>query len=214
MAQDYVQDRIRWGMNVAARSAGARADAYRPSSANDPLSPCNRFLRLHALFSGMRGRFERPVPYGEALCHGIFDAAYTKVGDYLVQNDAAWFIASQEPLLPVLCVRANRVVSFWRAAGAAVTGVNTYGGITAAEKRPLLLHWPASVLGDAGAGQPAAALPGDSTVPYWTVLLPAFPGIVLLPADLMRDDLGRAAVIAAAELSDLGWRITVRQATN
>ncbi|MGH9830965.1 MAG: hypothetical protein ACREDR_47780, partial [Blastocatellia bacterium] len=72
MAQVHVQDRIQWGMNVAARSTGAEADAYRPSATSDPLLPCNRFLRLHALFSGMRGRFERPVPNGEALCHGNF----------------------------------------------------------------------------------------------------------------------------------------------
>ena len=29
----------------------------------------------------------------------------------------------------------------------------------------------------------------------------------------MTDDLGRNAVVAAAELTDLGWRITVKQAT-
>ena len=29
----------------------------------------------------------------------------------------------------------------------------------------------------------------------------------------MTDDLGRNAVVAAAELTDLGWRMTVKQAT-
>ena len=53
----------------------------------------------------------------------------------------------------------------------------------------------------------------DSSIPYWTVLLPAIPGVILLPADLMTDDLGRNAVVTAAELTDLGWRITVKQAT-
>jgi hypothetical protein len=29
----------------------------------------------------------------------------------------------------------------------------------------------------------------------------------------MSDDLGRNAVVAAAELTDLGWRLSVKQAT-
>ncbi len=191
MAQARIQDRIRWGLNVAARVAGATADAYRPKEASDPLAPENRFLRLPVLFSGTRGQFERPNPYGEPLCHGIFDAAYTRVGDYLRQDRVNWFIASQEPLLPVLCVRTNRVVSFSRPAAPTVTETNGYGGVTAANPKPLLTNWPASVLAAAGRTQPAAGLPADSTVPFWTVLLPALAGTVLLPGDLMRDDLRR-----------------------
>ncbi len=213
MAQDRIEDRIRWGMNVAARAAGASFDAYRPSGVMNPLDPTNRYLRLHALFTGMMGKFLRPEGYGEALVHGIFDAAYTQVGDYLVQEGGgSWFIASQEPMLPVLCVRTSRVVSLARAIAPSTTGVNAYGGVTAATTTPLLTDWPASVMGAAGGGQPEAGLPSDSTVPYWTVLLPAFPGVVLLPADLLTDDLGRSAVVSAAELTALGWRLTVKQA--
>ena len=213
MAQDRIQDRLQWGMNVAARAAGAPVDAYRPSGAVNPLDPANRYLRLHALFTGMMGKFLRPDGYGETLVHGIFDAAYTQVGDYLVQpGGGTWFIASQEPMLPVLCVRASRVVSLARANAPSATGVNGYGGVTATTTTPLLTDWPASVMGAAGGGQPEAGLPSDSTVPYWTVLLPAFPGVVLLPADLLTDDLGRSAVVSAAELTALGWRLTVKQA--
>lgn len=213
MAQDRIQDRIQWGMNVAARAAGASTDAYRPSGVVNPLDPTNRYLRLPAFFTGMMGRFMRPEGYGESAVHGIFDSAYTRVGDYLVQADGAtWFIASQEPLLPVLCVRTSRVVSFARAVAPSATGVNAYGGVTAATTTPLLSGWPASVMGAAGGGQPEAGLPSDTSVPYWTVLLPAFPGVVLLPADLMTDDLGRSAVVSAAELTALGWRLTVKQA--
>jgi hypothetical protein len=37
--------------------------------------------------------------------------------------------------------------------------------------------------------------------------------VILHQSDLMTDDLGRNAVVATAELTDLGWRITVKQAT-
>jgi hypothetical protein len=44
------------------------------------------------------------------------------------------------------------------------------------------------------------------------VLLPAQPDVVLLVADLMTDDLGRNAVVSSAELTNLGWRLSVKQA--
>jgi hypothetical protein len=212
MRQVRLQDRISWASNVCARATGEWADAYRSSAAAEPLAPANRFLRLPALFTGMQGKFTHPQGYGDALAHGIFDYAYTRPGDYLVQGDATWFIAAQLPLLPALCVRTNRIVSFTRPAAPATTGVNGYGGITASGVTPLLTDWPASVIGFSGSGQPAAGLPSDGGVPFWTVLLPASSATVLMPADLMSDDLGRAAVIAAAELSELGWRLSVKQA--
>ena len=76
--------------------------------------------------------------YGDALWYGIFDAAYTRPGDYLVQADAVWFIAAQQRLLPVLCVQTNRIVSFWRPAAPSTTGVNTYGGVTTETNEVLL----------------------------------------------------------------------------
>jgi hypothetical protein len=143
----------------------------------------------------------------------VFDAAYTQPGDYLVQEQGIWFIAAQQRLLPVLCVQTNRTVSFTRPTAPSNAGLNNYGGATTATNMPLLTNWPASVLGVAGRGHPGADLPGDSGVPYWTVLLPAFPGVTLHPSDLVNDDLGRIAVVAAAELTALGWRVTVKQAT-
>jgi hypothetical protein len=206
-------DRVHRGLNAAARAVGADTDAYRPSGASDPLAPTNRFLRLRVAFTAHDGRFAHPNAYGEALCYGILDAAYTRPGDYLTQAEGVWFIAAQQRLLPVLCVRTNRIVSFLRAEAPSRTGVNQYGGKTTAKSRPLLTNWPASVLGVASRGHPTADLPSDASVPYWTVLLPAVPGVVLLPSDRMADDLGRVAVVAAAELTELGWRITVKQAT-
>jgi hypothetical protein len=214
MRQARLQDRIGWAGNICARAAGEWADAFRPSGVSDPLNARNRFLRIPVLFTGPQGRFTRPLGYGESLAHGMFDYTYTRPGDYLVQHGATWFIASQEPLLPALCVRTNRTVSFARAAAPAATGVNGYGGITAANVAPLLEAWPASVTGTSGGGEPRAGLPSDSSVPYWTVLLPGVPGVVLLPGDLMNDDLGRSAVVAAAESTELGWRLTVKQATS
>ena len=208
-----LQDRIHKALNAAARAVGADTDAYRPTGISEPLAPVNRYLRLRAAFTAMDGRFAHPNRYGDALWYGLFDAAYTQPGDYLVQDASVWFIAAQQRLLPVLCVQTNRVVSFWRPAAPSSTGVNDYGGVTTATNSPLLTDWPASVLGASGQGRPDTGLPSDSSIPYWTVLVPAFPGVILHPSDLMTDDIGRSAVVAAAELTDLGWRIIAKQAT-
>jgi hypothetical protein len=37
---------------------------------------------------------------------------------------------------------------------------------------------------------------------------------MLRASDLMVDDLGRNGVVAAAELTELGWRLAVKQAAN
>jgi len=213
MTAHKLEDRIRWGMNVAARATGAVTSAYRPHGAENPLAPENRFLRLHAAFCGIDGRFGRPNGYGNALWRGIFDAAYTQPGDYLAQQEVVWFIAAQPRLLPTLCVRTNRIISFTRPGAQATTGVNSYGGITSANVTLLMSNWPASVLAATREARPLANLPGDTAVSLWTVLLPSCAGVVLRTADLMSDDLGRSGVVATTELTDLGWRLAVKQAT-
>ena len=213
MDSTRIEDRIRWGLNVAARATGTATSAFRPRGTDNPISARNRYLRLRAVFSGIDGKFARPNGYGNALWHGIFDAAYTRPGDYLAQHDMTFFIASQQTLLPVLCVRTNRTISFTRPAAQTSTGVNTYGGVTAANVTPLMTNWPASVLAAPREGRSLANLPSDTSVAYWTVLLPSCPGVILQTADLMSDDLGRNGIVASTELTELGWRLAVRQAT-
>ncbi len=212
MDETRIQDRISWGLNIAARSIGTTTDAYRPSGVSDPLLPTHRFLRLHAAFCNVLGGFERANTYDHPLWNGIFDSAYTRIGDYLVQRGGTWFIASQQALMPILCVHTDRIVSFTRPAAPTASGVNTYGGVTVATNTPLLTNWPASVRAASPAGIPSADLPGDSSVSRWTVLLPAVTEIVLQFSDLMTDDLGRNAVVSSAELTNLGWRVLVKQA--
>ena len=165
MDPEQLQDRIHRGWNAAARAVGADTYAYRPAGASEPLAPTNRFLRLRAAFTAPDGRFAHANAYGDALWYGIFDAAYTQPGDYLAQADLIWFIAAQQRLLPVLCVKTNRTVSFSRPAAPTSTGVNTYGGVTAETNEALLTNWPASVLGAASGGATSANLPRYLLIP-------------------------------------------------
>ena len=213
MQSDRIQERIYWGLNRSARAAGTWADAYRPNGNGQPVSDDNLFMRLPAIFSGIRGGFASPNGYGMPMCEGIFDATCTKPGDYLVRGVDTWFIASQEPLLPILCVRTNLTVSFWRVANTLGANGSDYGSVDRAKRECLIESWPASVLGDSAARGMARQRPSDEQLPRETVLLPVSVPVLLRPGDLMTDELGREAVVVAAERSSLGWRMSIEQAS-
>ena len=207
-----LQDRISRGMGSAARSAGFFYDAFRPTGPlEDPLTPENRFLRLPALFNARNSSFGRASSYGQACWFGVFDSAYTRPGDYLVGPGGTFFIAAQEHLLPPLCVLTNATIMATRPADAEMAGLQDYAGATIAGARTAVLSkWPASLLATGGGG--TAVLPSDGRPGAWAVLLP--PGSCeLRTSDVLTDDRNRTFVVATAESSALGCRITATQAT-
>lgn len=208
-----LQDRLYLGMGLSARHVGQSADAFRPRGPFNPLDKQNRFLRLPASFVSAKGSGGRTNVYGEALWHGIFDASYTRVGDYLVLTTGTFFVASRAPLLPVLCVKANRTISIARPDMQTSIARNPYGGYTPGGSVMLMEGWPASVLGESRSGASATNLPTDQTVPYWNILLPTVAHVLLSPGDWVTDDLGRTAIVSGSELTDLGWRMSAKMAT-
>jgi hypothetical protein len=208
-----LQDRLYRGLGQSARRVGQSADAFRPDGAFNPLDKRNRFLKLPVAFISAKGNANRTNGYGEALWHGVLDASYTRPGDYLVLGPTRFFIASQDHILPVLCVRANHIITIVRPNMQTVTATNVYGGYTSGSSVTLMERWPASVLSENRSSIAEAHLPTDQVIPYWTVLLPAVARVTLSPGDLITDDLGRTAAITGSELTDLGWRISAKMAT-
>jgi hypothetical protein len=208
-----LRDRLYMGLGFTARHIGEFADAFHPTGPHDPLDARNRFLKLPATFVSAHGGANQPNFYGDALWHGIFDASYTRVGDYLVTDFGTYFVASQDPLLPVLCVRTNRTISITQPDMQTRTASNAYGGYTSGNSITLMARWPASVLGEHRSSHSTTDLPADQGTPYWNVLIPSLAGVVLSPGDILRDDLGRAGVITGSELTNLGWRIGAKMAT-
>lgn len=200
------------GLGRSACHIGEWAEAFRPDGPFNPLDKQKRFLRLPAAFVSTKGNDSRANVYGEPLWHGIFDASYTRVGDYIVLGQRVFFVASQEPLLPVLCVSANRTISVIRPRVQGATAGNPYGGYTSGGSTILMEGWPASVLGENRSGASGAGLPADQAVPYLSILIPSNPAIILSSGDMITDDIGRTAVIVSSELTELGWRISAKLA--
>ena len=206
-----LQDRISRGMGTAARAAGFPYDAYRPISADAPLAPEHRFLRLPALFNARDPRFGQASAYGRPAWFGVFDSAYTRPGDYLVGPGGIFFVAAQEHLLPPLCILTNATLGVARPAVASTPGLHDYSGaISAGTTVPVLVAWPASLLAASGGGQ--AVLPSDGRPGSWTMLLPPCP-YDIRTSDVVTDDRSRTFVVATAERTSLGYRITATQAT-
>lgn len=201
------------GLGLSARHFGQSTDAFRPCGPFQPLAAENRYIRLPATFTSSYGRFTRTNEFGNALWCGIFDGSYTKPGDYLVTPSATYFVASQAPLLPILCARTNRTISIARPNVQANIAGNAYGGYTAGGSTMLMAGWPASILGGGQSSHSTADLPTDQGTPNWNVLVPPPIGVILSPGDIITDDLSRTAVISGSELTDLGWRIIARMAT-
>jgi hypothetical protein len=210
MNADHLQDRLYWGLNRVANKIGRVTDAYRANGTSSPLNRSNRFLQLRAAFSRVDGSFIQPVGYGAAQWRGYFDASYTRVGDYLVHKHDIWFIAAQQALLPLLCIKTNRILSITRQVIPNTGTSASAGPITSSIN--VISHWPASVLGTGTEGRSVAQLPGGTRIPTAIVLLPSTHGQTLQPADVVTDELG-TSVVVAAELSDLGWHLNVHAVT-
>lgn len=215
MGERLLSEKVWRGLGRAARVTGQRTDAYRPADIGDPLAPANRYLQLPASFSRPRMRTVRAGGYGEAFWEGVFDATYTRAGDYLVHADGGtWFVAAQSPMQVPLCVQTLRRLSFARPSGPVSAGANAYGGVARGTASVVLTNWPAAMATPEARGQNELATATTLPQSVWSVLLPPLEWLALLPGDTMTDDLGRAGVIDVAEYTELGWRLVVRQSAS
>jgi hypothetical protein len=203
-----LQDRFSRGMGAAARGLGMPNDLFRPDGVDEPLLAERRVLRLFAAFDLGDPGYRRPQGYERAL-RGTFDADWTQVGDYFRGPRGVLFIALLPPLQRPLCVLTNSVFDVLRAGGPGVPGLNGYGGVQEPGLLSVLGGWPGSIL-SSGGGKPGA-LPDDGGLSGWSVLLPPTP-VAILGSDLLRDRAGRRFIVRSAERSDLGWRLSVREA--
>ena len=210
-----LQDRVHRGLNAAARAVGSghrclqAIGSIRAAGAQEPIPAPAR--RLHV--TGWQVS-RIPIMYGDALWYGIFDAAYTQPGDYLVQARfrlvhrrtaaaAAGVVRTDQPhrliLAPGRAVDYRREHLWWRHHRDQRNTARRTGRRACLARRTEAVRTPT-----------CRATVRSPTGPF---CCRQSPDVILLPSDLMTDDLGRNAVVAAAELTDLGWRMTMKQAT-
>lgn len=206
-----LNSKVMAGYAKAAQKIGTTYQHYRPSSANTPIAAGNRLADMPVSLNATDPTYSRPNVYGKAAWYAVADASLLQVGDYLVGAAGAVFVAALQQLLPLYVVGCNRTINVYRPQQQAGVGALGYGGDTMATETALMTAWPASVLQGSKGERGGVNLPGDTRDPWWQILLPAWPGVVLRSADIITDDLNRRYVISSAELTDLGWRLTAMQ---
>ena len=210
-----LQAKIYQGYAKAAQRLGLACSQYRPTSAlSSAIAAGNLVRTLQASFNAKDFAYGKAQDYGKATWYCLADGTQLAPSDYLVRPDGVpFFIAAQQPLLPILAVECNRVVNVLRPQQQAGVGAQGYGGDTVALETPLVTGFPASVLAGSKSDRALVNLPGDVRNPAWNVLLPELPGDVFLRIeDVITDDQAKRYVISSAELTELGWRINAVQA--
>lgn len=202
-----IQEAIYQGYGFAAEVLGSPCSRFRAVGDTNPLS--HQISTVQAAFDvDPQFSFKRSTEYGNAIWYGLFDATDCAVGDYIVSpTSGMFFIAALDSLHPPMCVQCNQTVSILRPHSADGVGEVGYGGDEASEADAVMSAWPASVISGAKGTQSDADLPGDTSMPAFTILIPALPGIDIKTADVMTDNLGRRYKIWAAEITNLGWRL-------
>lgn len=207
-----LSNRIYKGYGKAATRIGYLTDIYRPVNAFNPLQYGNKIASINASFNAETMLYNRPNKYNHPTWFGVFDGTQTKVGDYLTNpQDGTFFVAAMQQALPILMVQTNRTINVLRPQQQTGVGAVGYNADTVATETQIMTGWPASVLlshkGEISQGK----LPGDTRSPWWVVLMPAVPGVIVRHGDIMSDDLNRRYVCASVELTDLGYRIIAEQ---
>ena len=210
MDGNALQSKIYRGYAKAAQKIGLSYAHYRPLAASDPISSPNQLASLTASFSP-DGKYQKPSPYGKPLWQCLADGTQLQVGDYL-SGGSTFFIAAMQPLLPIIAVECNRVLTVKRPGSSNFVGSGPYSGDTQETEITLMTAWPASVLQGTKGEKNDIGLPGDTRQPWWAVLMPQFTGIQIESSDVLTDEMDRRYIVSSAELTDLGWRMTVQQA--
>ena len=207
---DIIQHAIYAGAAAGAQASGRPHQVYRPTDALNPVQPGSLVATLPAAFSGdLSYGFKAAKDYADATWSCVVDGNQTRPGDVLM-GASTWFIASQEPLLPILAVRCNAVASLSRPSKAGRGGGRqAYGGDTERTETALMAGWPCSLLQGTKGERGDVQLPGDVRMPWFNVIMPAMAGVELLTDDVLTDGLGHRYKVSSAELTAMGWRLTV-----
>ncbi|WP_039661539.1 MULTISPECIES: hypothetical protein [Pantoea] len=204
--------KVSQGNGKAAKRLGVIARHYRATSPFNPLE-AQPLRQISASFVTDYG-YMRAARFGQAIRIGIFDAEGFGAGDMLVSDEGTFYVAAMPLLQPILCVRAERLVSIRRTAQAGNdAGLQDYGGTTVANERLIMSGWPASVLLNRGGEHSPLKLPGETRSAWHNILLPAFSGVSLHAGDFITDEAGHRFVISGTELTEMGWRLTALQVT-
>jgi len=209
MNGDRLQQLVYKGYSKAAMRIGFEHGIYRSATAINPINPSN--LQGTTLVSAnVSWEYMRANKYGNAVWQLVADGRELQRFDYLV-GSSTYFVAGMQPLLPILGVECNKIVTVKRPYQQPGKGYQGYSGNTAATEETLMQNCPASILENSNGESSPAKIPGDTKMPWMRCLLPYLGGVIIKTGDIVIDEIGTRYVISGDELTDLGWRLTIQE---
>ena len=203
-----IQALVNRGYALSAQRVGLPHDHYRPSGPGNPLAPANLLNTLPAAFSVDNYKFTRAPDYGKPERQALVDGSKMAVGDYLVGPAATYFIAGLDPLVPIVAVECNAVLTFTRP-GKANPGYGSVGYEQPDPGMSLMAGWPSSLIQGTKGEKADDGLPRDSRQPWYAALLPALAGVEIRTDDEATDGQGHRYLVSSAELTSRGWRLSL-----
>ena len=206
-----LQAKLWAGYNKAALRLGSSYTQYRPTATTAAIVSGNVVRTMTAAFDVDPGfSFKAPSKYTNPIFYALLDGSLVQPSDYFVGVDGTFFVAGMQSLVPILCVQCNVSLTIARPPGNTGYGSQGYGGLIPGAGTPVVTSWPASVLQGTKGEKGDTNLPGDVRMPWYAAKLPNLPGGALRKtADDAVDSTGARYKVSSAELTGLGWRLTL-----
>jgi hypothetical protein len=198
-----LQERIYAGYARDAQHTGLLYSVYRPDTPILPTDLSYLVGTAYCRFAAEK-RFEVPHKYKEPTYYLYADGRELEKGDFLVSDDATYFIADKQALLPMQAVRCNDVVSIGRL---------RYVDITQVED-PIATAYPIfrqlKKLDQKPVSSTYGASTGATPIAEWFVYVP-IDWTLLKQGDIVTDQTGRRYAIGSIDPTEIGAVLVMRQ---
>jgi hypothetical protein len=209
-----IQGKVYYGYKQAALRVGLPFNHFRPPPGTPSIAPSSQIgsvLAAMAVGTATNFNFARPALETDYQFQCLADGTLLQVGDVL-QNPTSllnFFIGEMAPLMPVVAVRCNTMLTVRRRTPAAqVPGVNPYSGASFTEEITTLDGLVACVmLASAGKATRSGGLPGDAPGPmkYSIALSPLVDETMIAIDDAVLDSAGRRFIVAGYEKTPVSF---------
>jgi hypothetical protein len=199
-----LQARIYAGYAKDAQHTGLLYSVYRPDTPILPTDLSYLVGTAYCRFAAEK-RFEVPHKWKEPTYYLYADGRELEKGDFLVSDDATYFIADKQALLPMQAVRCNDVISISRPRYVETTIVED----------PIATAYPIfrqlKKLDQKPVAQTFGASNSATPIAEWFVYLP-IDWTLLKQGDIVIDQVERRYTIGSIDPTEIGAVVVMRQA--
>jgi hypothetical protein len=212
-----VQGKVYKGYAKAASELGSPYNVYRSTTGLTPIAVGN-FVSTVLMTANVSWNYMKANAYGNSVWQLIVDGRIVNVGDYLVENStidsilpSTFFIIAKQEILPILGIKCDRVITITEPNISMSKGPTEYGGYTKDDVITLMQNCPCSFI-TAGKGEEAEAkLPTDAKLPMFFCFVPFLGGVQIKTGHIITDQTGTDYIVTTNELTELGWRLSIRK---